>query len=165
MLRKIAFALIALAIAWFAGRALVHALVSDETLIRWKLEDACEGFNRTRMSPILDFIAHDFVEQSSGAHRDDLRAGVASVFFTAKDPETKKFPYVAVVVPDTLTIDLDPAARGRARLRCTIRITDMRGGSERIAWEFKLDGTVVKGDDGWQLVDAHADKVTGDWRL
>src|SRR3984885_8456734 len=80
MLRKIAIALIAVAIAWFGGRALVHALASDETKIRWKLEDACEGFSNARMSPILDFLAHEFVDETSGYHRDDVRAAVAGAF-------------------------------------------------------------------------------------
>ncbi len=165
MLRKIAIALIAVAIVWLGGRALVHALVSDETKIRWKLEEACEGFTATRMGPILDFLAPDFVEASSGKPRAEVRAAVASVFFTAKDPQTKKFPYVAIIVPDTLTVEKDPGDDDKARLRCTIRITDTRGGEERIAYEFKLDGTLVDGDDGWQLMDARADKLKGDWRL
>jgi hypothetical protein len=165
MLRKVAIALIALAIVWLGGRALVHALVSDETKIRWNLEEACEGFTEARMSPILGFLAPDFVEESSGRPRAEVRAAVASVFFSAKDPQTKKFPYVAIVVPDTVVIDRDPGDEDKARLRCSIRITDTRGGGERIAYEFKLDGMLVDGDDGWQLVNARADKVQGDWRL
>jgi hypothetical protein len=165
VLRKIAIALILLAVVWLGGRALVHALVSDETQIRWKLEAACEGFNEERMNPILDFLAPDFIEESHGARRQDVRAGVASVFFSAKDPQTKEFPYVAIVVPETLTVDFDTGDEDKARLRCSIRITDTRGDEDRIAWEFKLDGTVVDGDDGWQLVNARADLVKGSSRL
>jgi hypothetical protein len=165
MLRKIAIALIAVAVAWLGGRALVHALVSDETKIRWKLEDACEGFSNTRMSPILDFLAHDFVDQTSGHPRDDVRAGAASVFFTEKDPETKKFPYRAIVVPDTLAIEIDKVAKDKADLRCTIRITDVRGGKDRVAWEFDLLGKMVDGEDGWQLVSSMCSTKEGGSKL
>lgn len=165
MLRKIAIALIALAVVWLGGRALVQALVSEETKIRWRLEEACEGFTNERMGPILDFLAQDFVEESHGAHRQDVRAGVASVFFSAKDPETKDFPYVAIVVPDTLAVDFDTGDEDKARLRCSIRITDTRGNEDRIAWEFKLDGMMIDGDDGWQLVNARADLIKGSSRL
>jgi hypothetical protein len=153
MLRKIAFALIALAVLWTGGRALVHALASDETLIRWKFEDACEGFDHTRMSPILDFIAHDFVDQQTGSRRDDIRAGVASVFFSEKDPVTRKFPLRAQVVPETLSIAVDPTDKKSAQLRCTLRIVDTSGGKERLFKEFALVGKLKNGDDGWQLVE------------
>jgi hypothetical protein len=152
MLRKIAFGLIALAVLWIGGRALVHALASDETLIRWKLEDACDGFDRTRMSPILDFLAPSFVDERSGAHRDDVRAYVAGLFFTEKDPKTRAFPYRAEIVPDTLAIEVDPSTKATAHLRCTIRVTDTREGGSRVAQEARLTGELAKSGDGWQLV-------------
>jgi hypothetical protein len=165
MLRKITIALIAVAVVWLGGRALVHALVSDETKIRWKLEDACEGFSNARMSPILDFLAHEFVDETSGYHRDDVRASVAGAFFTEKDPQTKKFPYRAIVVPDTLAIELDKTTKGSANLHCTIRITDVRGGKDRAALEFGLIGKMANGDDGWQLVSSVCEKKLGNWKL
>jgi len=165
MLRKIAIGLIAVAVAWLGGRALVWALASDETQIRWKLEDACEAFGETRMQPILDFLARDFVDEMSGYQRDDVRAAVASVFFTAKDPQTKKFPYRAEVVEGTLAIAMDPAAEDRATLKGTILVTDTTGGGERKAWEFQLNGELVDGDDGWQLVRTTHDTSEGNWKL
>lgn len=162
MVKKIAFALIALAIAWFGGRALVHAFASDETLIRWKLEDACEGFNDTRMSPILDFIARDFVDQRTGAHREDVRGRVAGLFFTAKDPKTRKFPYRAEVLPDTLVVEIDAADKKRAVLKCTIRVTDTSAGGQRNALQFHMNGKLVDGADGWQLVEAMRENNEGD---
>jgi hypothetical protein len=165
VLRKIAFGLMALAVLWFGGRVLVHALASNETLIRWKLEDACEGFNDARMSPILDFIARDFLDQSSGAHRDDVRAGAAAAFFTEKDPKTRAFPLRAHVVPDTLAITIDEADKKQAQMRCTIRIVDTSGGGERVVWEFRLNGRLFDGDDGWQLVESRREDDKGDFRM
>ncbi len=165
MVKKFAFVLIALSIVWFGGRALVHAFASNETLIRWKLEDACEGFNNTRMSPILDFIARDFVDQSSGAHRDDVRGGAAGAFFTEKDPKTRAFPLRAEVVPDTLAIEIDPADKKHAHLGCTIKIIDTSAGAQSTRWEFGLIGQLVNGDDGWQLVETTHDDKKGDFRM
>jgi hypothetical protein len=152
MLRKIAFGLIAVAVLWFGVRALVHALASDETLIRLKFENACDGFDHTRMSPILDFLSHDFVDERTGAHRDDVRTHLAGLFFSAKDPKTRGFPYRAEIVPGTLSIEVDPGTKKTAHLRCTIRVMDTSEGGARVALESRLSGELANGEDGWQLV-------------
>ena len=38
------------------GRALVRALASPQTRIRWRLEEMVEGFNAMRARPVLDGI-------------------------------------------------------------------------------------------------------------
>jgi hypothetical protein len=154
-----------LALAWIGGRALIEGLRSDEAKIQAKLEAACAGFGDARMNPILDFLARDFVDETSGFHREDIRAAIAGAFFSEKDPETKGFPYRATVVPDALVIEAGKPAAESAEVRFTIRITDTRGGTERVAWEFALKGVMTKGDDGWQLVRASHQTASGNWKL
>lgn len=164
-MRRIALALIVVALAWLGGRALFDALRSDEAKIRARLEGACEGFSEARMNPILEFLAPQFVDETSGFHRDDVRAAIASAFFQEKDPATKRFPYRATVVPETLAIAVAEPDGGTADVRFSIRITDTRGGNERTAWEFALKGSMREGDDGWQLVQASHDTASGSWKL
>lgn len=165
MFRKIGLLFVGVSILLLGGRAVLRALASDEAKIRIKLEDACEGFGDTRMNPILEFLSREFVDETSGFHRDDVRGAVAAAFFQEKDPTTKKFPYRAAVVPDTLKIDVDKTGSKSARIAFVVRITDTKGGQDRNAWEFAVDGTMKDGDDGWQLVSSTHDTRVGSSRL
>ncbi len=164
-MKRIALALMGLAGLWLGARWLWQSLRSDEDKIRARLEAACEGFSEARMNPILELLAPGFVDEMSGFHRDDVRAAVASAFFQEKDPVTKGFPYRAVVVSESLVIEVGKPAAGSAETRATIGITDTRDGAERTAWEFALTGTLQETDDGWQLVHTRHDTVQGSWKL
>ncbi|MBL8859194.1 MAG: hypothetical protein JNL28_11850 [Planctomycetes bacterium] len=165
MLRKIAFALVVGALLWIGVRAIVGAFASDEDRITARLEAACEGFGATRMNPILEFLAPTFVDETSGFRREDVRGAIASAFFGERDPETKAFPYRASVVPDSLVIQVARPAAETAEIAFKIRITDTRGGAERVAWEFGLRGTLTNAESGWQLVRATHDTASGSWKL
>ena len=73
-MRRIGLALVALGILAVLARVLVRALASDETKIRRAIQDAAEGFGAARMDPILDVLAREFVDETSGFRREDLRA-------------------------------------------------------------------------------------------
>ena len=165
MFRKIGLLLVGVSVLLIGGRAVLRALASDETKIQLKLEEACEGFSDARMNPILEFLARDYVDETSGFHRDDVRGAVAAAFFQEKDPTTKKFPFRASVVPDTLKIEVDKYGSKSAKITFVVRITDTKGGQERNAWEFSVDGTMKDGDDGWQLATSSHDTRSGSARL
>jgi hypothetical protein len=165
MIQRLGVTIIATACLWFGGRAIVRWLASDETKIRWRIESACEGFGATRMDPILELFAREFRDETSGATRDDLRAGIAAAFFQEKDPQTKKFPYRAVVPREELSIEVSKSDPKTATVRFLTRIVDTRGGKERIAWEFRANGAFKHGDDGWQLVSTSHVTSTGNSRL
>jgi len=162
MVRKVGLLLIGVSVLLLGGRALLRALASDESKIRMRLEEACEGFGDARMNPILEFLARDFVDETSGFHRDDVRGAVAAAFFQEKDPQTKKFPYRAEVVPETLTVAVEAES---ARVAFVIRIVNTAGDARRTAWEFAVDGTMRDGDDGWQLARCTHDTRSGSSRL
>jgi hypothetical protein len=164
-MRRIALALVAVALAWIGGRALFDALRSDESKIRARIEAACEGFGATRMNPVLELFAQDFVDETSGFHREDVRRAVAGAFFSEKDPKTRGFPHRAALVPDSLVIERAQDSSDKAAVRFAIRITDTSGDSERTSLEFTVAGTMVDGDDGWQLARVTHDRVAGSWKL
>lgn len=162
MLRKIGLALVAAGVLWLGIRALVRALASDATRIRWNIEDACEGFSDARMAPILDVLARDFVDDTAGARRDDVRTGAAYEFFTEKDPRTRQFPLRAELVPGSLLVDVKDGSPRTAQARFTIRVTDTRGGGARTVWEFRVTGSMIDGDEGWQLTRSTHQDLAGD---
>jgi hypothetical protein len=165
MFRRALFAILATICLWFAGRAIVHALASDETKIRWKIEAACQGFDDTRMNPILDLLAKDYREETLGFSREDVRSAVASIFFSEKDPQTKRFPYRVELVAEDLVIEVEKPDAKRARVALHARILDTRDGAKRNAWEFRVTGTLEKYPDGWQLATSTQETVAGSFRL
>ena len=165
MIRNIGLALVSIAILWLGGRAIYRALASDETKIRWKIEDARQGFENTRMDPILDLFARDYRDESLGFSRDDLRAGLASVFFQEKDPATKGFPFRAEIPAEDLSIEIGADGAQTARVKMRVRIRDVRKGDNGMAWEFRVDAQLANGDDGWRITHTTNDTIRGSSRL
>jgi hypothetical protein len=136
---------------FLAGRALVRALASDETKIRWLVEDMADGFDRTRMDPILDGLAPDFVDQTSGANRQEVREALAYLFFNAKDERTKGFPYRVDVEIAQTTLARSESGPPSAECRVNARFRDIRGGKETTAWEIAVTAHLERGDGGWRI--------------
>ena len=139
-------AVLAVAVLWIAGRALVRALASDETKIRRIVAEMADGFDRTRMDPILAGLHREFVDETSGATRQEIREGLAYLFFTAKDEATKGFPYRARVEITSLAVH-----RPTAECAADVRFVDVRGGKETPAWEIAVRFELDHGDDGWRI--------------
>ena len=80
VIKKTLLLLGALLALWLGGRALYVALASPQKKIRWRLEEMVEGFNETRMRPVLGGIAADFVDRTSEITREDLQRTLAWMF-------------------------------------------------------------------------------------
>lgn len=164
MIKKIGLLFVVVALVLIGGRAILRALASDEDRIRRKLDEACEGFGDARMDPILAFLSRDFADETSGFGRDDVRGAVAAAFFQEKDPTTRGFPFRASYAPESLAIALDQGGARTGQISFVVTVTDTRG-QGRTAWEFKVDGTVREGEDGWQLARCSHDTRSGSARL
>jgi hypothetical protein len=164
MLKKIGLALVALGLLAALVRVLVLTLVSDETRIRWVIQDAVEGFGNARANPVLDALARDFQDETSGFTREDLRGPLAAVFFQEKDPQTKGFPYrleIAAAIEIAVT-DGEPA---EANVAFPAVIVDTRGGARREAWAFRVEGRMEEREDGWVFVRTTHETTGGSARL
>ena len=141
---------------WIGGRAVIRALASDETKIRRLVETMADGFDRTRMDPVLAGLAKDFVDETSGATRQEVREALAYLFFTAKDEATKGFPYRARVEIGKVEVHRPTAA-------CTadVRFVDLRGGKETTAWEIGLQLELARGDGGWRILKSRYETRSG----
>jgi len=139
--------LLALAAGLFlAGRAIVRALASDETKIRRVVERMADGFDRTRMDPILDGLTRDFEDETSGASRQEMREALAYLFFEAVDEHTKHFAYRADVHIGRIAVE-----GTSAECELDARFFDLRGGGESPAWEIAVTATFARGEDGWRI--------------
>lgn len=150
-MKRAVFLLVAALAAFLVGRAIVHSLASDETRIRWVIEDMAEGFDGTRMDPILRGLARDYLDESSGADRDTLRQALAYLFFTAKEETTKRFPYRVEVTISRIATTEEPDGKKTASCEMTARFLERAGEEEELAWE--VEGT------------AQLKEEEGDWRI
>jgi hypothetical protein len=133
-------------VLWIGGRALVRALAPDATKIRRLVETMADGFDRTRMDPVLAGLDKEFLDETSGATRQDVREGLAYLFFTAKDETSKAFPYRARV--EIRSIDVQ---RPNATCDADVHFVDLRGGKETPAWDIGVHFELARGEDGWKI--------------
>ena len=145
-MKRVLLLVAAVAALWIGGRAALRALASDETKIRRLVETMADGFDRTRMDPVLAGLSKDFVDETSGATRQEVREALAYLFLTAKDETTKGFPYRA-----RLEVGKVEVHRPAAACAAVVRFVDLRGGKESPAWEIGVRFELERGDDGWRI--------------
>lgn len=160
-MKRVLLALLLLGLLFVGARALVWLLASDETRIRWRIEAMVEGFNATRMNPILDGLAREFVEETWGADRELARAGLARLFLERKDPVSRGFLYVLEVPDEELAIELQPGEPARAKVGMVLQVEERRGAERTLAWKARLEGELVESDDGWKFTRARCDTLEG----
>jgi hypothetical protein len=144
--------------AYFGLRAIVHGLASDETKIRWVVEDMASGFNATRMSPVLAGLAPDFLDETWGADRELVHAALAHMFFTDKDETTKRFLYRVEIPKDDLTIDIDGH---NAEMKFVASFFEVHGDEEKMTWKARMQAHFVKTDDGWRIRRSESTSIEG----
>lgn len=160
-MRRILLGLAAALLLFFVGRAIVRAIVSDETKIRWLVEDMRDGFDRTRMDPVLVAFAESFRDETSGADRPSVREALAYLFLTAKDPQTKAFPYRVEVDISKLAIDASTPDAPTADCDLDARFFDLRGGEEKLAWEIAIASRWIRGEYGWRIASTRYETKSG----
>ncbi len=144
--------------AFFGVRAIVRALASDETKIRWVLEDMADGFNSTRMSRVLGGLANDFLDETSGADRELVHAGLARIFFEEKDAETKRFLYRVEIPKEDVSIRVDGET---ANVDLAATFFEVHGAAEKLVWKARIHAAFAKTKDGWKIRRSENQTVEG----
>lgn len=144
-----------------AGRFLYLAFASDETRIRWKIERMADGFNDTRSNPCMEGLAKEYVDSPSGADRELVHQALVHLFFTAKDPETKKFLYRVEIPEEEVKTSVADGEPDTATLDALARFHEVRGDMHTLAWEIRFQGDLVEGEDGWQFVRTRHETLAG----
>lgn len=156
--KRILLVLLGLVALFFGVRAGVRMLASDETKIRWLLEDMTEGFDDTRMNPILSGLAQDFVDDGSGARKDDVRAALGYLFLQRKDPKTRKFPYRARIEVQALRVSAGRQAEAEFEL-----VLEQSDGEDAWgeAWKAHVHAELAQDSGDWFLRRTRVDTLAG----
>lgn len=160
MIRKLLLVLAVLVIGWVTVDRVRWALASDETRIRWAIQDMAEGFDAQKTNKVLSGFTEDFKDAGTGVGRDELHGALVHLFFTEIDPETKRFRLRVEIPDDELEVEVNDAdAEGRktadVRLLAHFLRSISGGGSELGWWDARVHARMVETDDGWRFDLAH----------
>jgi len=152
-MKRVLFGVLAIVLLWFGVRAIVHFFASDETKIRWVVEDMVDGFNDTRMNPIMTGLAQDFVDESSGHKykKDDVRAGLAQMFLQRKDPKTKRFPFRVQVPEEEFHVQVQRVEPRTAELDLVAYFDESAGEEWHPQGKIQVHAELLLGPDGWKI--------------
>ncbi|HVR73604.1 MAG TPA: hypothetical protein VMT52_04705 [Planctomycetota bacterium] len=142
-----------------AGYALSRALASDETRIRWLIEDTIEAFNDSRTGGTVEGLDADFREETAKLRRDEVKLIAIQLFLQERDPQTKDFRFR--VEPGKLEVKIDPAAPLKASLTLVVEFLELRGQTFVPGWTIEVDASLEKKDDGWKIVTSRHKTLKG----
>jgi hypothetical protein len=152
--RKLALAWCALTLLVLGGRWIYRALASDETKIRWRVEEMVDGFNDCKTGRVLDGLAKDFRDRVTGATRDDVQLALVQLFFERVDSRTHEFELEAELIADDLAIEVEDSEPKQATATVHVSVRDRRNAAEpKLFWDAHVSGRLEKRDDGWQWVE------------
>ena len=150
-LRRVFLGLVLVVVLVSLGRSLRRSFASPSTRIEWRLEEMLAGFSKGRVRPVLKNVHADFMDDSSGATRDDVHGALLHLFLTEKDPETKAFRLWAELVPEELVIRVDETGE-RAEVSVHARFMDRRKGEELEWWDARAETDWVLEGGRWKMV-------------
>ena len=156
---RILYSALAVALLVFGVYQLLDSLKSPEEVIIEKLTDAVEGFNETRLAPVMDLFTPDFVESNRGYTREMIKSGVIAAFFREVDPTTKKFLFRVSLLEVEVTLAED-ATSASASFRADLE--KLRRGAWQVEWAFEFDGELLLTEfDSWQFKRGQVETVEG----
>ena len=138
-------------------RTLYFALASDETKIRWLVEQMEEGYDEGDVSDCVGPLAKDWRhEGQSELDRDLLKGGLLREFLQeGRDSETKERTRKVDVVDDSLSIAVTDET---ATLSVRVAFSRKRASGWEETWRAEIEADLRDGDDGWKIVKTrHAD--------
>lgn len=139
--------IVAVAVTAYAG---YRMLVSDETRIRWLLEDAASSFNQAHLRSCLEAFHLDYRDTTTGLERARLGHVLRLLFLRDLDPKTKAFLFRVRLPTEDLAIQVDDNGE-QAEARFQLDLEKKR----QEAWQSQ-----------WQVwVTAKLQKVDGEWRI
>jgi hypothetical protein len=150
-MKRALFALLALVLLWFVVRTIARAFASDQTRIRWVIEDMADGFNETRMNPIMSGLAEDFLEDSWGADKALARAGLAQMFLQSKEALTNKFPYRVEIPEDEFHVQVHDGEPRTAEFDLVAQFEESKGGEWSARWKANVHAQLELAAGGWKI--------------
>ena len=147
-MRKFLLAAVALVVVAYAGCRIRYALASDETRIRWLIEDAAEGFNDSHVRDTVRPLADDWHDRTTAIHKDTLVQLLQYSYFQDREEKSKRYRHRVEVPDDTITVTVDGDI---ATFRCIAHFEELKQGEFEPSWVVTFEGELRRGEDGWEV--------------
>jgi len=140
----------------------IRQLASEEQRIAWLVADVAEGFNATRMRPVISAFADEYVDEGSGTTRDRVRDVLVHLYFREIDPKSKRFRFRVEIPAEELTVELLEGEPQRAMLGLHAIFHCLERGEEVVYWDAHVRAELEERDGSWKFVRTfdvnHADR-------
>ena len=136
-------------------------LASDETRIRWLLDDAASSFNDTHLGGCLAAFAPDYRDKTiSGRGRAELAQPLRYVFVAGVDPKTRHFLFRVRIPEQDVTVKV--AASGEtAAAQFTLHLEAQRQDTWEPVWELRVTAGLGKAGGDWRIQESSHETVGG----
>ena len=157
MARRLLLVPLALALGWFGVGYVVRLFASDETKIRWLVEQMEEAYNTGRPGTCVGPLARNWRHQGSEIDRELL---LGALFQTARDrdKETRQLRSRVEVDADAAAIAVEGE---RATLVLEAVFSRLRQGEWSETWRARLEAELEDTDDGWKIVTSRHQDLGG----
>jgi|GEM_PF-2688332 len=161
-MKRLLLAVAALVVLWLAGRALVSALASDETRIRWRIEAMRDGYNEGDLGDVVAPIHDDWRHAGSSVDRELLKAGLLREFLQERRSRSKQLVRRVEIVPDSLTIEI---GEDEARLEVELSFSRLQGDdSWKESWRALVEAELLRSDGRWLVHRSRHEDLAGSRR-
>jgi len=150
-MKRVIVAVAAIAALILGISLVIRALESPETKIRKRLLRMAEDFDGGRSGPCSRGLAEDFVDATTGARVSEVRALLAQMSLSERDPRTKEFLHRVTLPEEEMTVLLDPAEPTKAQVDFIAIFEERRGEEWRLEWRVSISAEMFDGEDGWQV--------------
>lgn len=157
-MKRVFLVLVLLVVGYVGVRWLVVALASDETRIRWSVEEMVAGFNEGSGKRATSGFAETWDHGDTELRRDDLRGYLLAEFQQQRSQKARRLTLRVDVPEDTLVIAV---VDERATLELEARFEKLRGEEWQPLWRMRVEAVLSKGEDGWKIVETAKEDLEG----
>jgi len=147
-MKKILLLLAGLVLLVVAGHHIRLALLSDETLIRMRIEEMAGDFNGGSVAEVAAGLAEEYRNETSGMDRAQLLQALRYAVLKVRDEKTRRFALRVEVAVEDLEI---AEGENTAHVMLEVRFSRSRQGEWTGFRDCTIDADFRKGEAGWQV--------------
>jgi hypothetical protein len=156
-MRKVVPIAVALVVAVLAGRAVYRSMASEETRIRWLVQEEVEAFNSASISGCMAGFAMEYEDTTLRLDRTTMQGVLLHTFRKRRDPESGEFLY-SIQIPDE---SVEVTLVGDDQIQAEVVFPVVLSEAGVPVWELAVHGELRRDESGWAFVSSWHETVVG----